>query len=68
MMDRALVTLDQKVGRIIIPKNLLAKIGVDKEIVFSGNDFKIEIWAKENFGKGRMSEDDFTSLTEKLLG
>ena len=25
MMDRALVTLDQKVGRIIIPKNLLAK-------------------------------------------
>ena len=67
-MDRALVTLDQKVGRIIIPKNLLSKIGVDKEIVFSGSDFKIEIWAKENFGAGRMSEDDFTSLTEKLLG
>ena len=66
--DRALVTLDGKVGRIIIPKNLLAKIGVDKEIVFSGSDFKIEIWAKENFGKDRMSEDDFTSLTEKLLG
>ncbi|MBQ6310143.1 MAG: protein mraZ [Bacteroidales bacterium] len=68
MMDRALVTLDQKVGRIIIPKNLLAKIGVGKDIVFSGNDFKIEIWAKENFGVGRMSEEDFTSLTEKLLG
>lgn len=66
--DRALVTLDGKVGRIIIPKNLLTKIGVDKEIVFSGSDFKIEIWAKENFGKDRMSEDDFTSLTEKLLG
>lgn len=66
--DRALVTLDGKVGRIIIPKNLLAKIGVDKEIVFSGSNFKIEIWAKENFGKDRMSEDDFTSLTEKLLG
>ena len=68
MMDRALVTLDGKVGRIIIPKNLLAKIGADKEIVFSGNDFKIEIWAKEKFGKDRMNEDEFTNLTEKLLG
>ncbi len=68
MMDRALVTLDGKVGRIIIPKNLLAKIGADKEIVFSGNDFKIEIWAKEKFGKDRMSEEEFTNLTEKLLG
>lgn len=67
-MDRALVTLDGKVGRIIIPKNLLAKIGADKEIVFSGSDFKIEIWAKENFGKDRMSEEEFTNLTEKLLG
>ncbi len=68
MMDRALVTLDGKVGRIIIPKNLLAKIGADKEIVFSGCDFKIEIWAKENFGNNRLSEEDFTNLTEKLLG
>ena len=68
MMDRALVTLDGKVGGIIIPKNLLSKIGADKEIVFSGSDFKIEIWAKESFGKDRMSEEEFTNLTEKLLG
>jgi DNA-binding transcriptional regulator/RsmH inhibitor MraZ len=68
MMDRALVTLDQKVGRIIIPKQLLSKIGVDKEIVFYGTDFKIEVWAKENFGKSRMEESKFTALTEKLLG
>ncbi|MBR3303634.1 MAG: protein mraZ [Bacteroidales bacterium] len=67
MMDRALVTLDQKVGRIIIPKQLLAKIGVDKEIVFYGTDFKIEVWAKENFGI-RMEDERFAALTEKLLG
>ena len=67
-MDSAMVTLDGKVGRIIIPKALLAKIGVDREIVFSGSDFKIEIWAKENFGKNRMSEEDFTKQKEKLLG
>ena len=68
MMNRALVTLDQKVGRIIIPKALLAKIGVNKEIVFFGNDFKIEIWAKENYGVSTMSDEDFMSMTEKLLG
>ncbi len=68
MMDRALVTLDGKVGRIIIPKALLAKIGVKKEIVFSGKDFKIEIWAKENFGCNRLGDEEFTNLTEKLLG
>ena len=66
MMDRALVTLDGKVGRIIIPKNLLAKIGADKEIVFSGNDFKIEIWAKERFEASRLSNDEFIAIAESL--
>ena len=43
-------------------------IGVDKEIVFFGSDFKIEIWAKENYGVSTMSDEDFMSMTEKLLG
>ncbi len=68
MMDRALVTLDRKVGRIIIPRQLLTRVGIDKDIVFAGNDYKIEIWSKEHYGKNRLSEDEFTSLTEKLLG
>lgn len=66
--DRALVTLDQKVGRIIIPKNLLGKIGVKKDLVFAGNDFKIEIWAKEKYGKSKMKESDFVTLATKILG
>lgn len=68
MMDRALVCADLKVGRIIIPRQLLAKIGAEKELVFSGNDFKIEIWAKQKYGKERMDEQAFAALTEKLLG
>ncbi len=66
--DRALVTLDRKVGRIIIPKTLLKKIGVDKEIIFAGNDFKIEIWAKENYNKTKMEEKAFVNLATKILG
>lgn len=68
MTDRALVTLDRKVGRIIIPKPLLAKVGIVKDVVFAGNDYKIEIWSKESYGKNRMSEEEFSALTEKLLG
>ncbi|MFA6769644.1 MAG: protein mraZ, partial [Bacteroidales bacterium] len=49
MRDRAIVEPDQKLGRISIPKRLLEEIGVDKEVLFAGNDHKIDIWAKENY-------------------
>ena len=49
MRDRAIVEPDGKVGRISVPKKLLEAIGVNKEVVFSGNDYKIEIWAREKF-------------------
>ena len=47
MRDRAVVEPDSKIGRISIPKKLLEAIGVNKEVVFAGSDFKIEIWARE---------------------
>ncbi len=68
MRDRAQVEPDGKLGRITIPKKLLSSIGAQKELVFAGNDFKIEIWAKEKYDASKMSQDDFTSLAEKLLG
>lgn len=68
MKDRALVTADSKFGRIMIPKKILSSIGIKKDVVFAGNDHKIEIWAKEKYGKDRMSNSDFISLTEKILG
>ena len=68
MRDRAIVEPDEKLGRISIPKRLLEQIGVDKEVVFFGNDHKIEVWAKEEFEKVRLPENDYTALTEKILG
>ena len=49
MRERALVEPDGKLGRISIPKKLLSDIGAGKEMVFAGNDHKIEIWAKEEY-------------------
>jgi MraZ protein len=52
----------------MIPKNILSSIGIKKEVVFTGNDHKIEIWAKEKYGNDQMSHSDFIKLTEKILG
>lgn len=66
MRDRAIVEPDAKIGRISIPKKLLESIGVEKEVVFAGNDFKIEIWAKEKYADTLLSHEEFTELAASL--
>lgn len=66
MRDRDIVEPDAKFGRISIRAKLLAAIGVNKEVVFSGNDFKIEIWAKEKFEASALSEEEFIAIAESL--
>jgi MraZ protein len=67
MSNRAVVEPDEKTGRILIPKYLLNMIGVNKEVIFAGADFKIELWPKESYHASLISEDDYVSLAEKLL-
>lgn len=66
MLDRALVVPDSKVGRITIPSELLAEIGVTKEVVFLGGDYKIEIWAREKFEEALLPEEDYIALAQEL--
>ena len=68
MRDRAVVEPDEKLGRITIPKKLLESIGAEKEMIFVGNDHKIEIWTKELYNKKQMSSEDFVALAESILG
>lgn len=66
MRDRAIVEPDDKLGRLSIPKKLLEAIGVTKEVVFSGNDYKIEIWSKEKFEQSCISDEQFLAIAETL--
>ena len=66
MRNRSLVEPDGKVGRINIPKKLLESIGADKEVVFSGNDHKIEIWSNERYESNEISNEDFVALAGML--
>ncbi len=66
MRDRDVVEPDAKLGRITVSRKLLDSIGVTKEVVFSGNDFKIEIWAKEEFEKQRIPNEEYIAIAESL--
>ena len=66
MRDRDVVEPDAKLGRITVSRKLLDAIGVTKEVVFSGNDFKIEIWAKEEFEKQRVPNEEYIAIAESL--
>ena len=66
MRDRDVVEPDAKLGRITVSRKLLDAIGVTKEVVFSGNDFKIEIWAKEEFENRRIPNDEYIAIAESL--
>ncbi|MCL2728119.1 MAG: hypothetical protein FWD56_07025 [Bacteroidales bacterium] len=68
MQDTAIIEPDEKMGRIQIPKNMLEMIDVRKEVVFAGNDYKIEVWAKEHYQGSKVSEEEYVALAEKYLG
>ena len=66
MRDCAEVILDASIGRFAVPRNLLEKIGVTKEVVFSGNDYKIELWAKEKFADSEISDEVYLKIAGAL--
>lgn len=61
------VTLDAS-GRLLIPKRLLDMAGAGKELVLTGQDSRIEIWAKEKYDAHQLDEQAFADLAEKILG
>ena len=64
--DRDIVEPDEKIGRILISKDLLEKIDARKEVVFAGKDFKIEIWAKEHFKEQKMPAEKIDEIRKRL--
>ena len=67
MRNRAVVEPDSRLGRLSVPKKLLESIGVVKEVVFSGSDHKIEVWAKEKYEASSISGEEFLALTSDIL-
>ena len=68
MRGTADVEPDGKLGRMTIPTALLEKAGIDKDVVFAGNNHMIEVWDKEKYEAREMESNDFVALAEKILG
>lgn len=66
MRDCDIVEPDARLGRISISKYLLDAIGVSKDVVFFGVNFKIEIWAREKFEGSKVSQEDYVAIAQSL--
>ncbi len=55
-------------GRILIPKRLMDKVGVPKEIVMVGVDKKIELWSKAVYEEEELSDNELALMAENILG
>lgn len=66
MRDCDVVEPDARLGRISISKYLLDAIGVTKDVVFFGVNFKIELWAREKFEGSKVSQEDFVAIAQSL--
>ena len=66
LRDCDVVEPDARLGRISISGYLLDAIGVNREVVFFGVNFKIEIWAKENFESSELSKENYIAIAQSL--
>ena len=63
-----LVEIDA-LGRLLVPKDLVAFANIAKEVVFSSAVNIVEIWDKDLYEKSISGEDvDFADLAEEVMG
>lgn len=56
-----------KNGRILIPPTLRGYAGISRDLVFVGMTRRIEIWARERWGKiFTQSQEDLAEMSDKL--
>lgn len=56
-------------GRLLIPKDLTAFAGIEKEIVLSSAINIVEIWDKDKYENAiEAASDDFGDLAEEVMG
>ena len=53
---------------MLLPKRLLVRAGINRDVVLAGQNGKIEIWASDQWEIILENEDEFAILAEKVLG
>lgn len=55
-------------GRVNIPNSFLEKMGITREIVFTGQGDRIRLWEAGAYRKSMLPDDDYPSMFEEFLG
>lgn len=76
MVYRKLVSEAQELqldanGRILLPKHMLERVGIEQDVLFVGMEQTIEIWALQNAAvdndQAFMTDDDFAAKLKKFM-
>ena len=60
------LVLDEKLGRLSMPSELLACAGITKEVVFGGVGYKLQIWNPETRKAGLLTDEKFKETASRL--
>lgn len=54
-------------GRILVPKNLLSLVGIDKDVKLLGVGRYIEVWDNSRLAPNVVPEEQMAAFTEKVM-
>ncbi len=54
-------------GRVLLPRRLLDEVGIDKEMIFAGQDRKIQLWDVEEYGCVAVTSEELSDLAEEIF-
>ncbi|MDA3816252.1 MAG: hypothetical protein PF486_02675 [Prolixibacteraceae bacterium] len=55
-------------GRVNIPNSFLDKMGIDREVVFTGQGDRIRLWEAKAYEAAMLPDEEYPALFEELLG
>ena len=54
-------------GRILLPRRLLDEVGIDKEMIFAGQDKMIQLWDVEGYDRVAVTSEELSDLAEEIF-
>lgn len=54
-------------GRILLSRRLLDEVGIDKEMVFAGQDKMIQLWEVEEYDRVAVTSEELSDLAEEIF-
>ncbi len=54
-------------GRVLLPRRLLDEVGIDKEMIFAGQDRMIQLWGVNEYENVAVTPEELGTLAEEIF-